>query len=82
MNYIYLDDYSDIDNIRDDYEYDSNNNHANKPIINLHSDINKNNEKLAVFNIILPIKDNIITIELLIDNHIYKNIGKILRSKK
>lgn len=82
MNCIYLDDYSDIDNIRDDYENDSNNYHTNTPIINLHSDINKNNEKLAVFNIILPIKDNIITIELLIDNHIYKNIGKILRSKK
>jgi hypothetical protein len=77
MNYLYLDDYSNIEILKLDY-MNENKNENMDPIINLYSDVNKKNEKIAVINISIPIKNKIITIDLLINNNIYKKIGKIL----
>ena len=77
MNYLYLDDYSNIEILKLDYMNEKKNENID-PIINLYSDVNKKNEKIAVINITIPIKNKIITIDLLINNNIYKKIGKIL----
>jgi hypothetical protein len=79
MNNIYLDDYSNADSIElpkliNTIKLKTQQN----PSINLKSDINSKGEKVVVFSINIPIKNkkNLLKIDILINNDMYKDIGK------
>jgi hypothetical protein len=79
MEHIYLDDYSKDDIIEhhimtDDNIIEAVNN--DKPKISLKSDFNSKGEKIVVFSINIPFKKDALTIDILINDDLYKNIGK------
>ena len=62
------------DNINDNIiEVKSN---ENKPSFELKSNYNSKGEKIVVFSINIPLKKNGLKIDILINNEMYKNIGK------
>jgi hypothetical protein len=85
---LYLDDYSmeDIidllklsDNTEDDYINDNMieaKSKENKPSFVLKSNYNSKGEKIVVFSINIPLKKNGLKIDILINDEMYKNIGK------
>jgi hypothetical protein len=83
-NIVYLEDYSNediIDNIKNYYEKISDDNKLketkkNKPSISLKPDYNSKGEKVVIFSIKIPIKKDSMTIDILINNEMYENIGK------
>ncbi len=85
-NELYLDDYSMediinkkmiqiIENKTDNYE-DDNNDKTNKPSISMKPNYNSKGEKVVVFSINIPLKKNELKIDILINDEMYKNIGK------
>ncbi len=52
----------------------------NKPSFKIKPDFNSKGEKIVVFSIIIPFKNenDSLTIDILINNDMYKNIGKYL----
>jgi hypothetical protein len=48
----------------------------NKPSFELKSNYNSKGEKIVVFSINIPLKKNGLKIDILINNEMYKNIGK------
>jgi hypothetical protein len=81
MNNLYLDDYSSEDiiqpvnnNICNDIEEVKN----NKPSVSMKSDYNSRGEKIVLFRINIPLKkeNEALTIDILINDEMYKNIGK------
>jgi hypothetical protein len=89
---LYLDDYSMEDIIDLSLSLLSNNNHDidnninddiievktkdNKPSFALKSNYNSKGEKIVVFSINIPLKKNGLKIDILINDEMYKNIGK------
>ncbi len=73
-NSVYLDDYSNEDIIENNLDIEDIN--SNKPKISLKSDYNSKGEKIVVFTINIPLKNEEFTIDILINNDMYKNIGK------
>jgi hypothetical protein len=89
---LYLDDYSMEDiidllklanNNNEDDDYDNNiiENKKNnkKPSLALKSNYNSKGEKVVVFTINIPLKKNGLKIDILINDEMYKNIGKHFR---
>lgn len=81
-NNLYLDDYSKEDNI-DLPQLIQSKNIKNmktepKPSIDLKPEINSKGEKVVVFSINIPIKNekNLLKIDILINDNMYKDIGK------
>lgn len=85
---IYLDDYSmediidllkmannDCDN-DSDKETLSEEENINKPSFSMKPNFNSKGEKVVVFSINIPIKKNGLKIDILINDEMYKNIGK------
>jgi hypothetical protein len=94
LEYLYLDDHSTEETINkndckkkvtvnestneeNDIEKDIEN--ENKPSFELKPDYNSRGEKVVVFSIKIPIKNNSMKIDILINEEMYKNIGKFLR---
>jgi hypothetical protein len=84
-NELYLDDYSNEDIINkkileiienktdsDDIEIEK----TNKPSISMKPNYNSKGEKVVVFSINIPLKKNGLKIDILINDEMYKNIGK------
>ncbi len=81
-NNLYLEDYSNEDSIdipeliefKKNKKIDSN----SKPSINLKPEINSKGERVVVFSINIPIKNkkNLLKIDILINDNMYKDIGK------
>jgi hypothetical protein len=88
---LYLDDYSMEDiidllklaknNIIDDEDDDiiETKKKENKPSLALKSNYNSKGEKVVVFTINIPLKKNGLKIDILINDEMYKNIGKYFR---
>ena len=81
-NNLYLEDYSKEENIDIPKIIGSNNikkiNNSQKPSINLKPEINSKGEKVVVFSINIPIKNkkDLLKIDILINDNMYKDIGK------
>ena len=76
---IYLDDYSKEDIIKDIvFSSDKNKPEMIKPNIMLKTDYNKKGQKVAVFTLIIPVQENALTIDILINEELYKKIGNFL----
>ncbi len=87
-NQLYLDDYSNEDiinkniyqtNEKDDIDTDTeyhNKTDKNKPSISMKSNYNSKGEKVVVFSVNIPLKKNGLKIDILINDEMYKNIGK------
>jgi hypothetical protein len=78
---IYLDDYSKEDIINDiifSEEKNKNRPEMIKPNIMLKTDHNKKGQKVAVFTLIIPVHENTLTIDILINDELYKKIGDFL----
>ena len=78
---IYLDDYSKEDIINDIILSEGNTKHKAemiKPNIMLKTDYNKKGQKVAVFTLIIPVQENTLTIDILINEELYKKIGNFL----
>jgi len=81
-NNLYLDDYSKEDNIDLPLLIQSKNikniKNEPKPSIDLKPEINSKGEKVVVFSINIPIKNekNLLKIDILINDNMYKDIGK------
>ena len=85
-NELYLDDYSneDIINkkilqiIENDTEGNDNEKEdkINKPSISMKPNYNSKGEKVVVFSVNIPFKKNGLKIDILINDEMYKNIGK------
>lgn len=78
---IYLDDYSKEDVINDIVFTEENNKtrpEMVKPNIMLKTDYNKKGQKVAVFTLIIPVHENTLTIDILINDELYKKIGGFL----
>ena len=84
-NIVYLEDYSNediIDNLTKNYyekysdDKDIKEDKKEKPSISLKSDFNSKGEKVVIFSIKIPVKKNSMTIDILINNEMYENIGK------
>jgi hypothetical protein len=78
---IYLDDYSKEDIINDIVFTEENNKNRPemiKPNIMLKTDYNKKGQKVAVFTLIIPVQENTLTIDILINDELYKKIGGFL----
>jgi hypothetical protein len=89
---IYLDDYSmeDIinllkltkynenynDNYNEDNTEDTDNKLENKPSFLIKPNYNSKGEKIVIFSINIPLKKNGLKIDILINDEMYKNIGK------
>lgn len=81
MKTIYLDDYSTEDTIINNIRYppdDMKKTEMIKPNIMLKTDYNKTGQKVAVFTIIIPVQDNNLTIDILINEELYQKIGTFL----
>jgi hypothetical protein len=84
-NNLYLDDYSmeDIINkkrveISDDNE-EITDDKDTKPSFTMKPNYNSKGEKIVVFSINIPLKKNGLKIDILINDEMYKNIGKYLK---
>ena len=91
-NELYLDDYSMediinkniiqlIENKTEGYDIDTDietdkNEKTNKPSISMKPNYNSKGEKVVVFSINIPLKKNGLKIDILINDEMYKNIGK------
>ena len=81
-NNLYLDDYSNEDNIDlpelIQYKKQKQIETEPKPSIDLKPEINSKGEKVVVFSINIPIKNkkNLLKIDILINDNMYKDIGK------
>ncbi len=77
---IYLDDYSKEDIINDIIFSEEKKNRPEmiKPNIMLKTDHNKKGQKVAVFTLIIPVHENTLTIDILINDELYKKIGDFL----
>jgi hypothetical protein len=88
----YLDDYSmedilknityneDSDDIESqDNQENDNNNTDSKPSFTMKPNYNSKGEKVVVFSINIPLKKNGLKIDILINNEMYKNMGKHLK---
>ncbi len=78
---IYLDDYSKEDIINDIIFSEGKNVNKPemiKPNIMLKTDYNKKGQKVAVFTLIIPVHENTLTIDILINDELYKKIGNFL----
>ncbi len=80
-NNLYLEDYSNKDSIELPHliESDKEKTEDNpKPSINLKPEVNSKGEKVVVFSINIPIKNNknLLKIDILINDNMYKDIGK------
>jgi hypothetical protein len=87
MNSVYLDDYSNEEKIDHNImENELNNqkieNKSNKPGFNLKPDYNSKGERIVVFSINIPLKkeNDALTIDILINDDMYKNIGNHFKS--
>ncbi len=77
MDKLYLEDYSNEEKIFINEDIEENNIKI-KPTINLTPDINTKGEKVVIFSINIPLKKNGLKIDILINDEMYKNIGKHL----
>jgi hypothetical protein len=85
-NELYLDDYSMEDIInkkiiqiienKTEHDDDDNDDKTNKPSISMKPNYNSKGEKVVVFSINIPLKKNGLKIDILINDEMYKNIGK------
>ena len=81
-NNLYLEDYSNEDNIILPELIETKKTKHNEieqiPSINLKPEINSKGEKVVVFSINIPIKNkkNLLKIDILINDNMYKDIGK------
>ena len=75
MDKLYLEDYSNDEKIIIN-EHVEENNIKIKPTINLTPDINTKGEKVVIFSINIPLNDDSFKIDIMINNDLYKNIGK------
>ncbi len=91
-NELYLDDYSNediinkkilqiIENRTENYDTDTDietdkNDKKNKPSISMKPNYNSKGEKVVVFSVNIPLKKNGLKIDILINDEMYKNIGK------
>ncbi len=73
-NSLYLEDYSNEDIIEKNLDIEDIN--QNKPQISLKPDYNSKGEKIVVFSINIPLKNEDFKIDILINNDMYRNIGK------
>ena len=73
-NSLYLEDYSNEDLIEKYLDIEDNT--QTKPQISLKPDYNSKGEKIVVFTINIPLKNEDFKIDILINNDMYKNIGK------
>jgi hypothetical protein len=73
-NSLYLEDYSNEDIIEKNLDIEDIN--PNKPQISLKPDYNSKGERIVVFSIHIPLKNEDFKIDILINNDMYKNIGK------
>ncbi len=73
-NELYLEDYSNEDIIEKNLDIEDINH--NKPQISLKPDYNSKGERIVVFSINIPLKNEDFKIEILINNDMYRNIGK------
>lgn len=77
MDKLYLDDFSAEESIDiDTYEDSPTIVNDIKPTVSLKSDINSKGEKIVVFSIKIPLKDDSLTIDIMINDDLYDNIGK------
>ncbi len=81
-NNLYLEDYSNEDDINLPELIESKKikkiEESLKPSINLKPEVNSKGEKVVVFSINIPIKNkkNLLKIDILINDNMYKDIGK------
>ncbi len=87
-NELYLDDYSMEDiidllkiaknnkNEDDDIDDSKEDKNENKPSFSMKPNFNSKGEKVVVFSINIPLKKNGLKIDILINDEMYKNIGK------
>ena len=79
-NNLYLEDYSNEDSIEIPPIIESKKpkEKEHTPSINLKSDVNSKGEKVVVFTINIPVKNkkNSLKIDILINDNMYKDIGK------
>lgn len=90
-NELYLDDYSMEDiidllkiaknnkNEDDDIDDSKEDKNENKPSFSMKPNFNSKGEKVVVFSINIPLKKNGLKIDILINDEMYKNIGKHLK---
>ena len=85
-----MEDIIDLIKLSNDNNHDNNNHHINdinndiievktkenKPSFELKSNYNSKGEKIVVFSINIPLKKNGLKIDILINDEMYKNIGK------
>lgn len=78
MNSLYLDDYSNEDLLDFYTEIKTKSNFNSKPTIIIKPYINIKGDKSAVLSVNIPINNEKFTIDIIINNEMYKNIGKYL----
>ena len=79
MNDLYLEDFSNEDIIKNNIintEPIQEDNIRLKPTINLKPEINNKGEKVVVFSINIPFDEEAFKIDIMINDDLYKNIGK------
>ncbi len=79
MNDLYLEDFSNEDIIKKNIintEPPSDDNIKIKPTINLKPEVNNKGEKVVVFSINIPFDEESFKIDIMINDDLYKNIGK------
>ena len=83
INSKYMDyDIDTIDNIDNDNDNSENEENKNKPTFTMKPNYNSKGEKIVVFSINIPLNNkfkNGLKIDILINNEMYKNIGKHLK---
>lgn len=81
---IYLDDYSSEDIINDIIFKKQSTQpkllNTIKPNIMLKTDYNKKGQKVAIFTLVIPVHENTLTIDILINDELYKKIGDFLQA--
>ena len=73
------DDISDNPSDDDISSDESNKKSSNKPTFTMKPNYNNKGEKVVVFSINIPLRKNGLKIDILINNEMYKNIGKHLK---
>ncbi len=81
MNDLYLEDFSNEDIIKNNIintepTQKQEDNIKLKPTINLKPEINNKGEKIVIFSINIPFDEEAFKIDIMINDDLYKNIGK------
>jgi hypothetical protein len=69
----------DYDSQDSNQENDNNKDTCDKPSFTMKPNYNSKGEKVVVFSINIPLKKNGLKIDILINNEMYKNMGKHLK---